>query len=1636
MAGELHFMGTIDNSQFLRGIQQMQDGIREVTETTEQEGKAMEALAGKIGQAAAAMGVGFSAAGFVKQVAQTRGEFQALEASFRTLIGSEEEANALMQQLTETAASTPFDLKGIADGAKQLMAYGESADKVNDRLIELGNIAAGLSLPLSDLVTLYGSTVSKMSMDSLDLKQFKSRGIAIDEAIAEVMKVTKEEVPKLISAGQVTGDIVTKAVESLATGTGKFAGLMEAQSKTILGQISNIGDSIDMMFNQIGQSNEGLISDTLSGVSYIIENYEKIGKAIAEIVAAYGVYKGVLASVAAYNKAMASQEAAALKAVLASKEEELSADLKRAVQAKAITQEKAVEIELMRKEAAQRVAALKLTSEQAAAEAALAAEEAARVQAQALSAANRVQVLESELAAKVASGDATAIETAEIELNEAANRKDALARQANAAATNAQAKQAVANAAATKYETAQTALSSSKMAGMTKSTRLLATAQAALGKVMKATGLSMLANPYVLAAAAVAALGYAIYKVVTYQSDAEKSAQKVRDAWDEGNAAAAKELTTLSALSEKMKGLDKDSDEYKNTRQQIIDQYGQYHKGLDTEIDKLMEEGRLYDTLSGKIVERYRTEARAKAEAQAVEDLGASRQAAVKDFVEEVDDRIKELEKQSPKLAGELKQAMDEIRDAAWKGDLSYDDKAWEVIGIDDKVLSKIKDNHLYKDLVELAFEMRKANRTYAAAMDETERLFGKGTEQKKEQNDDAGKVAQKAALDVKTLERVTREIQAKQKELDNARKKLAAGATYQEGDQEKDFTGVVDKAEEDLKTLKELYKKMTGLDFGNAKKDQAEQMQKLKAAQAARLALEEQLAKESLEHTKQQYREAQQVEIDLMDDSTEKRLAQRRLDQVKELDKIEAEGEALKAAAVDRARQLYNADQEVAAAADKNYVKKEFDAAEYIKGALGEKYGDYSAAEAQIDEYVANTIAKIQERQAKDDAKFWNDELKKTQDFANSYLEILIQAKQKEKDIDKGVKLLKYDQETADKLKAINQKDLNDKLDASGLNKEALLSTFKDFTDVAADVVEGNIRTVIDKYEAMYATLSEAQKNTPEGLAILAKISAAKRAVQAAADKGTPDNTDVKKWEMYESAIDSCVDAGMQLAETMGAANDETGKQIMQIASLTMGIVSNVGRFVNESISAIKAAETAGVTAVRAVEAASVILLVIDAIIQVTQVVVNLISKAGPLKQFQKDVDELNDRVRDLKREMYLDESLNDTIFDNNIWADLVENGRKSTEKVSEYVEKVRGMLTSKMIDSNWADTTILQALNTWKAGTANATIADYTGINVDEVKDMESALNAMGKALGAVSVQTQHSTWFRKAQYTSLANLNPDLYNEDGSINMDALKEFQSTETYKHLASDQREYIEEMIEAWEDYQQASQQLSDMLKDTFSGLGSTLGDAIEQAFLQGEGAADDFRTSVADMLNDMAKQMSLSLVFGDMFERYQDEFKKIYTDQSYDNNETRMAAFVEAASRMTDEAVEGMDEAVNIYGSVVDMINQKIGQTSVQVEQEQKANYGGYETISEETGSELSGRATAMYLVQSEHLEVARTMLDTISNSAAVVNNINITVGGLAVTAAQQLQTQNAILSVVRTYTEEAGASLANIAKYTKNLE
>lgn len=305
---ELNFTISVNNQQVMRKLAEIQSEMRRTAKVAEESGTGLDKFADRLGKLAASMGLAFGAKELVQNLVKIRGEFQQLDVAFRTMLGSAEKADALMLQLVRTAATTPFDLQGVAQGAKQLLAYGIAAEDVNDTLVRCGDVAAGLSIPLSDLVYLYGTTMTQGRMFTQDLRQFQGRGIPIAEELAKVLGTTTDKLGDMVTAGRVTSDVFQQAFNNMTSAGSRFGGLMDEQSKTITGQISNIEDAIDVMFNKLGQQSEGIINTTLSGVSYVVEHYEQFGRMLLGLVATYGAYKtAVMTAAAAQGWATAAE---------------------------------------------------------------------------------------------------------------------------------------------------------------------------------------------------------------------------------------------------------------------------------------------------------------------------------------------------------------------------------------------------------------------------------------------------------------------------------------------------------------------------------------------------------------------------------------------------------------------------------------------------------------------------------------------------------------------------------------------------------------------------------------------------------------------------------------------------------------------------------------------------------------------------------------------------------------------------------------------------------------------------------------------------------------------------------------------------------------------------------------------------------------------------------------------------------------------------------------------------------------------------------------------------------------------------------------------------------------------------------
>lgn len=296
--GGLAFAATLDIKDFNVSADAMNARVKQLSDTTAAKAAEMDQSLLTFAKNGAAYItsylVGQGMTNLLTSIVQVRGQFQQLEIAFETMLGSKSKAHALMQQMEETAAKTPFDLDGVANGAKQLLAYGESADKVNDTLVRLGNIASGLSLPLNDIVYLYGTTMVQGRLYAADVRQFTGRGIPLVKELAKMYGVTADEINNMVSAGKIGFPDVQKVLNKLTDEGGQFYNLMEKQSKSLTGMISNLGDTWDQVQDHLGEQNQDLFAGAINAAGYFLEHLEDILKMVKAVAIAYGSYRAAL----------------------------------------------------------------------------------------------------------------------------------------------------------------------------------------------------------------------------------------------------------------------------------------------------------------------------------------------------------------------------------------------------------------------------------------------------------------------------------------------------------------------------------------------------------------------------------------------------------------------------------------------------------------------------------------------------------------------------------------------------------------------------------------------------------------------------------------------------------------------------------------------------------------------------------------------------------------------------------------------------------------------------------------------------------------------------------------------------------------------------------------------------------------------------------------------------------------------------------------------------------------------------------------------------------------------------------------------------------------------------------------------
>lgn len=1374
MAG-LHFDITGDNSNFLRKLREVETGVTNTSKEIEKNGLGIEDMFNKMTKAAAAFGAGFTAKELIQNIIQVRGEFQQLEVAFTTMLGSSEKANVLMAQLTETAAKTPFDLQGVANGARQLLAYGTSAEDVNETLIRLGNIAAGLSQPLGDLVYLYGTTMTQGRLYTQDLNQFTGRGIPMIKELAKEFGVAESEIKGMVEAGMIGFPEVQKVIQNLTNEGGMFFNLMQEQSKTITGQISNIGDSFSMMLNDIGKANEGIINDALSSVSYLIENYEKVGKILIELVGTYGAYRTALITISA--------------------------------------------IENLRYQA-----------------------------------------------------------------------------------------------------------TLAHMAGLTKMQAIITV----LKTKTDALNVAMAKNPYVAVAAAVAALGLGIYKLVTYQTEAEKALERLDAAGKESEKAALSEQRELAKLNGELSSLKEGTDEYNTVKEKIVAGYSKYYDGLEEEINKVGLTEEAYKKLTKAITDSYGARQYQQFKSQQEDWLDN----IMSDNLGKIQDRLySELgDKEGAKLYSEIYHAILERRDldAAIQDKLNeiqdkgtifadsridtyisnireaqkitedLDGKAREKFGVTSINTSQQTANEPFstegKSISQLEEEIKKAETSLASLKKAL--ADGSGTKEAVDQQEAYIKSLQDTILEREKDLRVINEVKTQISKLEKEQGETVSGS--------KEYNALQSR----IDALRaKLPKTATGLTDINAYTDQLNRIKELRKKNASeRIRLDTDLENQ-----------VEQARINAMEDGIGKEMAQRELNNKIELQDIERQKQEYIRKITEAQRQIFEAEENAKADKDKNYKKKAFD-----------------PSSVSVDTSMFDNMSEYtKQKQANETSNYYNNILAKYQDYTTKRLSV---EKKYQNDLANLEKAGGTEEQKAElfyqRTEALNA------IDKEFAMREVSFQTWANsITNMSLDELE---RLLTEAEQELARMENEGGTNGNELAVQRAKVTATKDRIANIKSKEStsPDKRSIKEWQELYKTLSKVEREFEELGDTIGGTVGEIISAAGSISSSTLQMIDGIVTLANSSSTAMSGTAEAASTAIQNVEKASVILSIVGAALQVATKIVSLFRQESSYEKYEeaKEVYESYIDILDqiIEKQLELADSLSG------------ENAQAAYDKAIELYKKQ-------------ADSARVLGAQYYKSRESGKKSKGY-----QDFYDMSAA--GWQQAASALGISAKELAMMMSKNMTNLFNLP-----------VEQLEKLMSEAPLfiAQLDSEAQEYIKQIIEAENNIKSTAER--EMENATGISFESFSDDILESLY--------DVEKGAEDIADDIADYMRKALIKAMYVKQYEPEMRKWY----------EMWAEATKDGEIDPEEQTALDNLKNsiIQGAEAGAaaINAQFGTGSTT---EQKSTAGGFETMSQDTETELNGRFTALQLsgeeIKNQMISAViflNSLLSISTNSNSILNNI-----------------------------------------------
>lgn len=302
MAKGLHYISTIDDTDFKKKLENQRRMILDSGKTAEAEGAKIEGMFKRAGIAAAGYFTAQQALSFGQDIIRVRGERQMLEQSFEVLLQSRAKANKMISEITQLAINSPLEMTPVANAAQTLLGFGINAERVMPIISQLSDVSMGNQQRFESLALVYAQVQSAGRLMGQDLLQMINASFNPLTIIAEQTGKSVAQLKDEMSKGAISADMVAEAFRSVTAEGGKFYQMTQKQADGIIGNQATFEDAIVQMKNKIGANYEEIIKGGYKAATAVVENYEEIGDAIMVLIAAYGSYRAALIAVSVTQK--------------------------------------------------------------------------------------------------------------------------------------------------------------------------------------------------------------------------------------------------------------------------------------------------------------------------------------------------------------------------------------------------------------------------------------------------------------------------------------------------------------------------------------------------------------------------------------------------------------------------------------------------------------------------------------------------------------------------------------------------------------------------------------------------------------------------------------------------------------------------------------------------------------------------------------------------------------------------------------------------------------------------------------------------------------------------------------------------------------------------------------------------------------------------------------------------------------------------------------------------------------------------------------------------------------------------------------------------------------------------------------